>query len=474
MGISAFLGTNSTLLRLRRPRSVEQVLKQLYPRQSVDSALRSALPCDLIQRFAEHSSTSIEELLGVVAGTLELQGTLDLTTPSPELISETGHSVEVLRELNAIPQLAPAAPAGYKLVVGDPLLIDMPEFWKRGVPILLSTGSAIRACWESYDRKHFPILSVTIDQALAVINQLAIDASSLGATQVFVGHPKGDTYTFSAQGKHYGGTIHQQIPSLLISTLSAAGRLVQPCSKGTLNEITLALTKEFEHPAICLTWGAVTLDVSASPVSVSSAITELTTSEDIENRSLEASCSDLSGHQRSPDSDCSTKIPGDLIKSRTVLVIDDDPRFVAVLGKILESRNWIVCSGNTGRQALELLEKGTVAPDLIICDIHMPQMDGGEFVASLRAAQIEIPVLMLTSDEEVVLEAELVMLGADAFLRKGEDLRILIAWCNNLTSRHRARPPAWPAQSSCKPPGSTNGRVSHKNNNSIADKELSC
>ncbi|MCB0325657.1 MAG: response regulator, partial [Bdellovibrionales bacterium] len=68
-------------------------------------------------------------------------------------------------------------------------------------------------------------------------------------------------------------------------------------------------------------------------------------------------------------------------------------------------------------------------------DVHMPEMDGGAFLEAVRRRVRGIPILMLTSDEDEQLEAELVAAGADAFVRKHDDVRVLLAWCSNLAAR---------------------------------------
>jgi DNA-binding NarL/FixJ family response regulator len=76
-----------------------------------------------------------------------------------------------------------------------------------------------------------------------------------------------------------------------------------------------------------------------------------------------------------------------------------------------------------------------MAPQLIICDIHMPGMDGLTFLEKLYSRHKVAPVLVLTSDEDRTLEARLALLGVEAFVRKNEDPRVLLAWCKNLLKR---------------------------------------
>ena len=80
---------------------------------------------------------------------------------------------------------------------------------------------------------------------------------------------------------------------------------------------------------------------------------------------------------------------------------------------------------NAGYEVLEAadaIEGGHLvigsSPDLVICDVNLPYMDGYEFVAALKSdpETSHIPVVFLTVDEEV--ESQSKKLGAAAYLRK--------------------------------------------------------
>jgi CheY-like chemotaxis protein len=84
----------------------------------------------------------------------------------------------------------------------------------------------------------------------------------------------------------------------------------------------------------------------------------------------------------------------------TILVIDDDANIRELL------RLHLTAAGYSVQVAEDAITAGyTVlrqAPDLIICDVHMPHMDGFEFVAALKADPTvpDMPVIFLTSTEE--------------------------------------------------------------------------
>jgi len=81
------------------------------------------------------------------------------------------------------------------------------------------------------------------------------------------------------------------------------------------------------------------------------------------------------------------------------VVIEDDPASREVLRRTLEQDGWRVCEARNGREGLELLKGGT--PDVILLDLMMPEMDGFEFVETLRANELwaQIPVVVVTARE---------------------------------------------------------------------------
>lgn len=82
---------------------------------------------------------------------------------------------------------------------------------------------------------------------------------------------------------------------------------------------------------------------------------------------------------------------------KTVLVIDDDVGLQQMLELALREAGYEVAFASDGEEALALLE--TLRPDLILCDIMMPEMDGVQFFAAIRERlRYEgIPIIVLTA-----------------------------------------------------------------------------
>jgi CheY-like chemotaxis protein len=107
------------------------------------------------------------------------------------------------------------------------------------------------------------------------------------------------------------------------------------------------------------------------------------------------------------------------LRSRKVLVVDDDARNIFALTTILERQEMEVLSATNGRQAIELIRE---TPDLsvVLMDIMMPEMDGYETMRQIRkdGRFRTMPILALTAkamkgDREKCLEA-----GASDYIAK--------------------------------------------------------
>jgi len=110
--------------------------------------------------------------------------------------------------------------------------------------------------------------------------------------------------------------------------------------------------------------------------------------------------------------------------AKTILVVDDEERLVALVKAYLLQEGFRVVTAENGRVALFLARQEK--PDLIILDVMMPEMDGYEFMRAHRRDQ-QTPIIMLTAkidENDRVLGLEL---GADDYITKPFSLRELMA-----------------------------------------------
>jgi CheY-like chemotaxis protein/HPt (histidine-containing phosphotransfer) domain-containing protein len=76
------------------------------------------------------------------------------------------------------------------------------------------------------------------------------------------------------------------------------------------------------------------------------------------------------------------------ISATQVLIVDDDPVMGELLEALLNVEGYRVTRAQSGEEALEVAREGTPKPDVILCDIQMPGMRGGELATILAAARV--------------------------------------------------------------------------------------
>ena len=76
-----------------------------------------------------------------------------------------------------------------------------------------------------------------------------------------------------------------------------------------------------------------------------------------------------------------------------ILIIDDEEMILEMLKKCLEAEDFLVYTANSAKKALEQL---SIAPDIILLDINMPEINGFELCQAIRD-QITCPILFLTA-----------------------------------------------------------------------------
>ncbi len=101
-----------------------------------------------------------------------------------------------------------------------------------------------------------------------------------------------------------------------------------------------------------------------------------------------------------------------------ILVVDDNPDSVAIIGSILEGRGYQVTAAASGAAALSQLGQGGV--DLVLLDVMMPQMSGIEVLQQIRdnVTTARVPVILVTAktqDEDVLSGYQF---GADYYITK--------------------------------------------------------
>lgn len=122
---------------------------------------------------------------------------------------------------------------------------------------------------------------------------------------------------------------------------------------------------------------------------------------------------------------------------RKILAVDDNSVSLATIEQALKDK-YEVTPLNSGVRALQYLKKNH--PDLILLDVRMAAKDGVETLREIREMENckDIPVIMLTSqnDKHTVLES--VMLGADNYILKPFDTKDLHERIGNVLRKSRS------------------------------------
>ena len=118
-----------------------------------------------------------------------------------------------------------------------------------------------------------------------------------------------------------------------------------------------------------------------------------------------------------------------------ILVVDDDPMICSLLERFLSDEGFSV---NTAASGAEMRRRMADEPvDLVILDVILPGEDGFEIARSLRRVS-DVGIIMLTSKVETSDQVVGLETGADDYVPKPFDLRVLLARVRSVLRRRRA------------------------------------
>jgi DNA-binding response OmpR family regulator len=125
---------------------------------------------------------------------------------------------------------------------------------------------------------------------------------------------------------------------------------------------------------------------------------------------------------------------------KTILLIEDNSEILENFTEYLELEGYKVLGASNGKKGVELAR--VFVPDLIICDVLMPVMDGHEVLHLLleTSTTYQIPFIFSTSMSEQVDRKEALRLGADDYIIKPFDVEVLLkmvkTWILSGSKRH--------------------------------------
>lgn len=105
-------------------------------------------------------------------------------------------------------------------------------------------------------------------------------------------------------------------------------------------------------------------------------------------------------------------------QGESILVVDDEPLILAMTGTALSNAGYQVLTASGGHEAISIFSRAEGPIHLVILDMMMPDMDGLQTMAALRAINPAIRIIACSGLRTAQREAEVLRLGATAFLPK--------------------------------------------------------
>jgi two-component system KDP operon response regulator KdpE len=125
-------------------------------------------------------------------------------------------------------------------------------------------------------------------------------------------------------------------------------------------------------------------------------------------------------------------------RKSTILVVDDEPRYLRLVELNLTSNGYLVQTASDGKQSIKMVASGE--PDLVLLDVMMPVMDGFEACERIREFS-DIPIIMVTAKTEEADRVRGLDIGADDYILKPFSSQELLARVRAVLRRARREGP---------------------------------
>lgn len=116
---------------------------------------------------------------------------------------------------------------------------------------------------------------------------------------------------------------------------------------------------------------------------------------------------------------------------KKILIVDDDSLVRSILSSLLSENHYQIETAEDGKQAITTLDDSF---DLILSDLEMPEMNGLQLLETLRKSGNNIPVVILTGNQEISVALNALKVGANDYVIKDENITetVLTAIANSL------------------------------------------
>lgn len=119
----------------------------------------------------------------------------------------------------------------------------------------------------------------------------------------------------------------------------------------------------------------------------------------------------------------------------TVLVVEDDKAIRQMLREFLETENFIVIDASKGARSVEIIQHHKV--DIVLLDLGLPDAKGMEYISTIRA-HTNVPLIVVSGEEDISKKVETLECGADDFISKPINFDMLIAKMKAQIRRHKS------------------------------------
>ncbi|MDZ7659829.1 response regulator [Fodinibius sp.] len=120
-----------------------------------------------------------------------------------------------------------------------------------------------------------------------------------------------------------------------------------------------------------------------------------------------------------------------------IFIVDDSPIQLILLEKVLQREGFAVEAYSNGPDLIEGISINK--PDLIISDIHMPELNGFELIEEIRSFPKgeKIPCFLISSKADTVIRNKVDAIGADGFIKKPFEYQSLMAIIKDLLNESK-------------------------------------